>query len=369
MREFVKASYIQQASSRDIDGTVSVGIRAEPADATGKKRLSLSIRASGIGALRTLLAGILWVNSNTGNAKAFRLILNLCSQVEKRPIMQPMSLGLPGLNSLPDMRQVFKCNRHGQALSLHNNGFGDRMIGNFLKPRLFAGQGVKPSLCPPASSRLEHGTLGSIPNTNRFNMGTTERGAGTISGKRHNSEVDAKDTLRNQRTGVVDVHDARYVPFLIDVQQVCLTLTKWQQGALARSALVWNCLASIQGPKIRAVPGHQSKNLMIVGLGGPSTKDPKHFGGIGEFVRICHFCNAPHRGLSRQAECFTNCIIVCFMKIILPKDLCVEGASRQPVARLVTSFQRGFQCAMLLSSWRQFQMNHKFHVPSMGCAY
>ncbi len=361
MREFIKASYMLGASSRNIDGSVSVCITAIPAGLTLKNSLSLAIRFSDMATLRAKAARVSRINGNKGDSKAFRFVFNFCPEIKERPVVQFISGCFPGLNPVSNMGQIFDRYRKGQAFSFRNNCFGDRMVDNFLEPGLLTTKCLKSTPGTSAAYRLEHAPLCGIASTDGFNMRPAISLSAAICGDFNDSQINAKNSFRSNRSGLINIDHTRDVPFSFDKQQVNLTLAKGKQFSLFSSARERNCLAPIERPKIDAIAFSKTEDSVVIRLCRPFAENSLSLAPILEFVGIRNFANASNCGLSGKIELFTQGVVMHFMQSKLAEDARIKGLLGQPITRFVAAFKRITQSALLRCVRIQLKIDNEFH--------
>lgn len=99
-------------------------------------------------------------NSETG---PLRLVGHKVLQLPKGPTVQSRSDALTGLNTLPNMRQVFHANLAGsRGQSLGNNGFTDLVVNVFHMPLLTPGDSFEFALGGAATVGLETTAMGKV---------------------------------------------------------------------------------------------------------------------------------------------------------------------------------------------------------------
>src|SRR5690606_33669487 len=106
-----------------------------------------------------LLAGVLRVHEDHGDACQSRLVVDKLSQLGKAPVAMSCSLvgsSSPGPRANP--RQVFQGNRAVRALSFRNETLAGLVVDVFLKTALASGQLAQVAFGRQAAARLQVGT-------------------------------------------------------------------------------------------------------------------------------------------------------------------------------------------------------------------
>ena len=112
---------------------------------------------------RARLARVGGVDIDNSETSPLRLVGHKVLQLPKGPTVQSRSDALTGLNTLPDMRQVFHANLAGsRGQGLGNNGFTDLVVDVFHMPLLTPGDSFEFALGGAATVGLETTAMGKV---------------------------------------------------------------------------------------------------------------------------------------------------------------------------------------------------------------
>ena len=321
----------------------AIGLIREPADKAG-------------------LRGIGGVNGLHRHARALGLVADKALQLPKRPVVQPLPLALGGLNPLADVLEVFKRNGPRGAFSLGNDAFRNRVIGNGLKPALFAGELLKPARGGTSADGLQDAPARGVVSAYSLNLRATERCPVAVSRNIDNTQVNAQNTVGRHQGGLINIHHTRGVPLPLNEQQVNLPFAQRQQLALIIATDKGDGLTPVQRPQIDGIALDEPEDAVVIRLPRPLAKRALSLPTILELIGIGNFGDAAHRDLRRQRKLLTQRTIVQLMQRVLPEHLRGKRFPCQPVARLIAPLKGVLQRAALASVRLKLQVDYELHA-------
>lgn len=351
-----------KASIGDIYRSIMVSITALSAFHTLKNCLAATIRFCDMATGRALAASVSRINGDRRDTGTLGLVFDFYSQICKTPVVQFASFGMSGLNPISNSRQVFNGNRKGQAFRLGNNCFGNGMVGNLLKPRLFTAQGMESAFGSAASCFLEHGTLGGIPSADSFNMFPTKRFTHAIGGYIDYSKIKPQNAFRSDWLSLINIDNTRCIPFALDEHQINFALAEWDQVTLMFAAYERDSLSAVECPDVDVVTLSEAEDTIIERLRTPLAELALLLTPVLEFVGIRNLGDAAHGSLRGKPELFTYGVVMRLMQFILPEYSRLKSELGKPVTRLIATLKRILQRSLLCCIRDKFEVDYKFHV-------
>jgi hypothetical protein len=347
----------------DVLRGVKIRVRRIATLLAGELGLTLPIGSLDMPALVTPLARMPWVNEQYRDASGGSLVGNILSQLGKAPVRLPWSLCAPGLNPLPNARQVFQGNPSRGALRSLNNLFGNRVVRVRLKPCMLSG-----NLSEFASSSSCIVPLKTLPAaleslTGVLNFSASIDSAVRIHREIDDTEINAQDMLYPHLFRLKDITNHGKVEDASNVHQIDFALPKCQQSTLPLATLVGNRQPSLRTPQRDLGIRAESKNAIIVGLRRIALKPTPCL--RVQLVGVRDLGNAAYHHLCRKQKLLTTRVVGQRMQRELPKRLRVPCLASQPRTGTIRCRQRLKQGSMLGLCRQQLQVRHKFHVSSI----
>lgn len=304
----------------------------------------------------TLARGVTRVHGNNRDSAQLRLVLNLGSQIKKRPILVPVSLSFSNRYSLTNALQIFKGDRSLSAFSLFDQTLRYAVVYILLESGLLARELFEFSLRRLRTLALKiSATVGQrLPNS--LDTRTGELFAVRVGGDVDDAEINAKYILTVVRGLLGNVTNRIQIELTLAIDQVHLAFTVLKQVALPIPADVSDVHSTADCPY----------RHLLVFLKGDA------FGMKGDcpqrselalrmrrdFVRVSHFCNALASHLRSKVKAFASFVIHEVVKFELSKDLVDVGLMADEIADFIASPDRPKQRIGLKIQRLQLNVNY-----------
>lgn len=315
---------------------------------------------------RTRSGGVPRVHQDHGNASQARFVLDLPPQIVKSPGVMLSPLALSNRCPLADTRQVFQGNGAIGAFGLLNNPPGDHVVHILRKAALLAFALSQQTPGGLGALALQSGSQSGVAFSQAVDVPASMDFSLTVGSDADNAQVDAQSFLglywlrRFYFTGCQQVERSVYQ------EQVTLALLGLQQLSLVCPESIGNSLPTVHRP---------DGDLLLVLL---PAQDPAVIGdgallAEGSFalavllVRVCHFGNAAHGHLGRQAKTLAHIIVDQFVQAELPEGLFLPSALANVLTGGIGCVKCTLECISLFGSGQEFDLCSKaFHMASIA---
>ncbi len=309
--------------------------------------------------LRTLARSIARVNRDNGNSMQSRLVFDLRSQIEERPVIQLVTLTFTNRYPVSDIAQIFKSNSPTGVFSLHHKLFGNNVVLKFLEALLFTRKLFKFSFCGLGLLSLQIASAVRKGLTNAFNVLAGKLFTVRVGNDIYDAEIDTKNILRIKKFGFVNVADTVKKKLFSDIKKLYFALSVLKQLSLFITHHERNSNSTIDRPDGNKIVLFEAHYPVVVGDGAKRPELPL---GLGvELVRVGNFSDGSDDDLSRQIERIPNGAIREFVKVELFEYLIFERFFRNPVTRFVDLLHGLKQrCGLAIERFK-FEVNRQFH--------
>lgn len=313
---------------------------------------------------RTRPAGIAWVNRDNSHSGEFCLVLNFLAQIVKRPVAMPCPLLSTNRYPVADATQVFKGDTASSVFRLLHDTLTDRVVGVFLKARLFAAELLKFTAGAVRALALQIAPAILEPTTVLVDSITRINFTVAIRSDVDNTQVNTEELVNITGFGRFNFAGDKQIKFAVDVAQVAFTAFGLQQLLLPFTGKVRHFLAAFQCPDANHLLVRiDRQDAVIVGKCAKRVKHTLNFSV--QFVGVGHLADGADSHLRRQTEVGANVFVGQMVQGVLLEDLMFPRQFRNVVASVIGTFQRLQQECVLFWRRLQFDLRSQFHIGSI----
>lgn len=325
---------------------------------TGEQTLTDAIGFINTSALWTSPARVFWIHQNHGNTGARGLVLNKSSKLEERPVAVPASLRASNL-CLADAAQIFQGQRPTSVLRLLNKLLADRVVGVFLKTRLFSRELPKFAFGRLRPFLLKIGATVLEDASSAIDFRSLEGFAFVVGRQIHDPQIHAHYTFDFHWLGSLHFAGRQKIETTLPQAQVAFPALTTQEFHLLLATSERNLLTTFHGP---------DRDFHFVEMIGKDAAVVRYrpvrlesaLGFAIQLVCIRDFRNATHRDLSAQSKYLPHRAIGQSMQRELVKGVVFPSLIAEIVAGIIGSFQSPFQQMRLMRRRKEFQLSSEF---------
>ena len=301
-----------------------------------------------------------WIHKDHRNSHSLRLVANVLSQLEKRPVGMSRSLLASYRYPFTDTAQFFEGNGAMGVIRNLYDRLADRVVGHFLETGLPARD-----LFEFSSGRLRTVTLQVAAamlklSASILNHCSAKPATVTIRGDVHNAEINPKNPFNVYGLGGLHIASYHQVELAFDHAKIAFPMLAFEQFKLALAAGKRHLLSACSCPDIQLQPVQFiGQDAIIESDSAMRFESP--FGFSVQLVSVSDFGNRADNHLRAQVKDFLHGIIGKFVKRKLPKGLTLPGLIADVVTRGVCHFQSFAKCLCLFGRRQEFYLSDQFY--------
>lgn len=352
---------LDAAPSRQIYGSVSVGIVGIAAHLTEKLSLRLAVALIAMSTYRTGTRRITGVNLHKRDTGKATLVLKKAFEFVKRPTGEVIALRFFNPYPPSDARQIFNGYAQAVVFSGGNDGLTNNVVRVLSKSGFFARKFFKLAFRRPCAAFLQTTAQTPVLAAYSFNLPTAVGRAEAVRSKLNDTHVNAQIAFDIFGRRLRHFTRRQKIELTAGVNEVALTLLKLQPLQLACPGGVKHFLPTRQRPNRHAKAAEfplEDASVVSNSAVWPKVTLPFFI----QLVRVGYFAFTTNRHLRGQRVLFSDLKVDELMQRKLPESLRTPSYLRDVVTRLVCPFKRRQQTNALFGGGQELYFRRQLHA-------